>query len=147
MISGFGLYFFGPPCTLKNINVFDCSPVFDDILQGRAAAVNYFVNGREYHLAYYMTDGIYHKWAILSDQFHFHEVIKHRYLLHIKYLIRKDVERGFGVLQAIAIVKDLTLFWDKVKIGKIMRACIILHNMIVEDEKDGYTHFNVSEFE
>jgi len=27
-----------------------------------------------------------------------------------------------------------------------MRACIILHNMIVEDERDGYTQFDVEEF-
>ena len=27
-----------------------------------------------------------------------------------------------------------------------MRACIILHNMIVEDERDEYTQFDVSEF-
>ena len=28
-----------------------------------------------------------------------------------------------------------------------MRACIILHNMIVEDERDGYTQDDVSEFQ
>ena len=28
-----------------------------------------------------------------------------------------------------------------------MRAYIIFHNMIVEDEWDGYTHFDVSEFQ
>ena len=39
------------------------------------------------------------------------------------------------------------LFWDKVKIGKIMRVCIILHNMIVENERDGYTQYDVSEFQ
>uniref|UniRef100_A0A0D3AQM5 DDE Tnp4 domain-containing protein n=1 Tax=Brassica oleracea var. oleracea TaxID=109376 RepID=A0A0D3AQM5_BRAOL len=61
---------------------------------------------------------------------------------------RKDVERVFGILQArFAIVKNPALFWDKVKIEKIMRACIILHNMIVEDERDGYTQFDVSEFQ
>jgi len=41
-------------------------------------------------------------------------------------------------LQArFAIVKNPALIWDKVKIGYITRACIILHNMIVEDERDG----------
>uniref|UniRef100_A0A0D3DGB4 DDE Tnp4 domain-containing protein n=1 Tax=Brassica oleracea var. oleracea TaxID=109376 RepID=A0A0D3DGB4_BRAOL len=51
--------------------------------------------------------------------------------------VRKDVERAFGVLQArFAIVKN-----------PIMRACIILHNMIVEDERDEYTQFDVSEFQ
>ncbi|XP_019094532.1 PREDICTED: uncharacterized protein LOC109129939 [Camelina sativa] len=33
------------------------SNVFDDILNGKAPEVNYFVNGREYNLAYYLTDG------------------------------------------------------------------------------------------
>uniref|UniRef100_A0A0D3B2C6 DDE Tnp4 domain-containing protein n=1 Tax=Brassica oleracea var. oleracea TaxID=109376 RepID=A0A0D3B2C6_BRAOL len=62
--------------------------------------------------------------------------------------VRKDVERAFGVLQArFAIVKNPALFWDKVKIGKIMRACIILHNMMVEDERDGYNQFDVSGFQ
>ena len=28
-----------------------------------------------------------------------------------------------------------------------MRACIILHNMKVEDEQNGYTQFDVSEFQ
>jgi len=27
-----------------------------------------------------------------------------------------------------------------------MRECIILHNMIVEDERDGYTQYDVSDF-
>uniref|UniRef100_A0A0D3A6X5 Uncharacterized protein n=1 Tax=Brassica oleracea var. oleracea TaxID=109376 RepID=A0A0D3A6X5_BRAOL len=55
--------FFGPPGTLNDINVLDRSPVFDDIINGQAPNVTYFVNEREYHMAYYLTDGIYLKWA------------------------------------------------------------------------------------
>uniref|UniRef100_A0A0D3BB99 Uncharacterized protein n=1 Tax=Brassica oleracea var. oleracea TaxID=109376 RepID=A0A0D3BB99_BRAOL len=53
--------FFGPPGTLNDINVLDRSPVFDDIIKGHALQVTYSVNGREYQLAYYLTDGIYLK--------------------------------------------------------------------------------------
>src|SRR3954463_8391025 len=50
---------------------------------------------------------------------------------------RKDVERCFGVLQArFAIIRGSSRFWSKDDITVIMKACIILHNMIVEDECD-----------
>uniref|UniRef100_A0A0D3DMU5 DDE Tnp4 domain-containing protein n=1 Tax=Brassica oleracea var. oleracea TaxID=109376 RepID=A0A0D3DMU5_BRAOL len=117
--------------TLNYINVLDRSPVLDDIIKGQAPQVTYSVNGREYHMAYYLTDG---PKAVLFAQ--------------RQEVVRKDAEHVFGVLQArFAIVKNPTLFWDKVKIEKIMRACIILYNMIVEDERDEYTQFDVSEFQ
>ena len=53
--------FFGPPGTLNDINVFDRSPVFDDIIKGQVPNVTFYVNGKEYHMAYYLTDGIYPK--------------------------------------------------------------------------------------
>ena len=50
---------------------------------------------------------------------------------------RKDVERAFGVLQSrFAIVAGPTRFWSKDVLHDIMTACIIMHNMIVEDERD-----------
>ena len=46
---------------------------------------------------------------------------------------RKDVERAFGVLKAkCAIVAGPVKQWDLEDIDKIMRTCIILHNMVVE---------------
>nr|XP_023924897.1 uncharacterized protein LOC112036320 [Quercus suber] len=50
---------------------------------------------------------------------------------------RKDVEHAFEVLQArFAIVYGLARFFHFETLQKIMKACIILHDMIVEDEWD-----------
>uniref|UniRef100_A0A0D3DSI6 Myb-like domain-containing protein n=1 Tax=Brassica oleracea var. oleracea TaxID=109376 RepID=A0A0D3DSI6_BRAOL len=134
--------------TLNDINVLDRSPVFDDVINGQAPQVTYSVNGREYHMAYYLTDGIYPKLATFIQYITMPQEPKAVLFAQRQEAVRKDVERAFGVLQArFAIVKNPVLFWDTAKIGKIMRACIILHNMIVENERDGYTLFDVSEFQ
>ena len=50
---------------------------------------------------------------------------------------RKDVEHAFGVLQAcFAIVHGPARFFHLETLQKIIKACTILHNMIVEDEQD-----------
>ncbi|XP_047952863.1 uncharacterized protein LOC125198588 [Salvia hispanica] len=52
---------------------------------------------------------------------------------------RNDVERAFGVLQSrFALVKGPTRFFYQGDIADIMYACIIMHNMIIDDEYDGY---------
>uniref|UniRef100_A0A0D3DQ76 DDE Tnp4 domain-containing protein n=1 Tax=Brassica oleracea var. oleracea TaxID=109376 RepID=A0A0D3DQ76_BRAOL len=140
--------FFGAPGTLNDINVLDRSPVFDDIINGEAPQVNFSVNGNEYHMGYYLTDGIYPNWATFIQSIRLPQVPKVVLFAQRQEAVRKDVERAFGVLQArFAIVRNPALSWDKVKIGKIMRACIILHNMIVENERDEGTQFNLSDFE
>jgi hypothetical protein len=55
--------------------------------------------------------------------------------------VRKDVEKAFGVLQAcFDIVRRPARLWKQVDIINIMQACVILHNMIVEDEKEAVTY-------
>ncbi|XP_074373481.1 uncharacterized protein LOC141713809 [Apium graveolens] len=70
--------FFGVAGSNNDINILDRSPIFDEVLQGRAPE------------------------------------------------------------SCFAIVRGPTRFWDKDDLGRIMRACIIIHNMIVEDERDTY---------
>ena len=49
----------------------------------------------------------------------------------------KDVERAFGVLQAwFAIVRGPVRFFYHETLQDIMKACVILHNMIIEDKRD-----------
>ncbi|XP_018467308.2 uncharacterized protein LOC108837596 [Raphanus sativus] len=149
--------FFGSPGTFNDINVLDRSPVFDDLIHGQVPQVTYSVNGREYHLTYYLTDGIYPKWATFIQSIPLPQSPQAVLFAQRQEAVRKDVERAFGVLQArFAIVKNPALFWDKVKVGKIMKACIILHNMIVENERDdvvwvnergGYIRYDISGFQ
>ncbi|XP_056843307.1 uncharacterized protein LOC108808770 [Raphanus sativus] len=140
--------FFGPPSTLNDLNVLDRSPVFDDIIEGRAPRLEYVVNGHKYKFAYYLTDGIYPKWSTFIQSITRPQCEKARLFAKRQESARKDVERAFGVLQArFAIVRNPALTWDKKKIGKIMRACIILHNVIVENERNGYGRIDISEFE
>jgi hypothetical protein len=48
----------------------------------------------------------------------------------------KDIARVFGVLQErFVIVQGPTRFWNTKTLENIMKRCVILHNMILEDER------------
>ncbi|XP_021751240.1 uncharacterized protein LOC110716895 [Chenopodium quinoa] len=90
--------FFGIPGSCNDLNVLYHSPVFDEVLHGRAPPA----------------------------------------------AARKDVERAFGVLQArFAIIRKQSLAYDEDILRDIMKACIIMHNMIVEDKRHNYTRAEV----
>lgn len=56
-----------------------------------------------------------------------------------KEVVRKDVERAFGVLLSQwYILKYPCRFWDRSLMRKVMCTANILHNIIVEDRCDGY---------
>ncbi|XP_072087054.1 uncharacterized protein [Arachis hypogaea] len=105
---------------------------------GRAPEVNnYTINGNNYTMGYYLADGIYLEWATFVKSISKPQGEKHKLFAQFQKGQRKDVERAFGVLQArFVIIRGLARFWEKKKLANIMRACIILHNMIVEDERD-----------
>ena len=87
--------FFGTPGTLNDITVLDRSPVFDDILEGTSPLVNFSVNGHEYNMSYYLTDGIYPPWATLIPSIRLPRGDKAKCFAHYQEAYRKDVKRAF----------------------------------------------------
>ena len=86
-------------------------------------------------MGYYLADGIYPNWATFVKTISLPQGSKNKHFAAAQELARKDVERAFGVLQArFAIVRGPARFWDEETLANIMKACIIMHNMIIEDE-------------
>jgi hypothetical protein len=123
------------PGSLNDINVFDRSPIFAALAEGRTAPVNYTINGHEYTMRYYLADEIYPNWSTFVKIIPRPLGAKRKYFTSKQESARKDVERAFGVLQSrFAIVRGLIRYWDEETLAYIMKASIIMHNMIIEDE-------------
>jgi hypothetical protein len=101
-------------------------------------------------MGYYLADGIYLEWATFVKTIPLPYSEKHKLFAKFQEAARKDVERDFGVLQArFAIVREPARFWKEETLAYTMYAYIILHNMIVEDERDSYVvqwHTNDEEY-
>ena len=67
---------------------------FDDISQGRAPKVTYLVNGNEYQMSYYLTDGSYSKWATFIKSILLPQNPKSSIFATNQEDCRKDVERA-----------------------------------------------------
>ena len=112
------------------------SPLFTQVLQGRAPEVKFTINGSEYNMGYYLADGIYPEWATFLKTITLPLTEKDRLFAQHQEGARKDVECAFGILQKRwAIIRHPAHLWDRQELEDIMMACIILHNMIVEDER------------
>ena len=100
-------------------------------------------------MGYYLADGIYPPWSTFVKSIPYPQSNKHKQFAAAQESTRKDVERAFGVLQArFAIVRGPARFWHRETLKDIMKACIILHNMIVEDEQHaGNFDFNYEAFD
>jgi hypothetical protein len=102
---------------------------------GRMPPVNYTINGNAYNFSYYLADGIYPNWPTFVKAIRHPYEQKKVYFTQMQASCRKDIERAFGVLQARwAVLRGPTYGWDRNRLTQIITACIIMHNMIVEDE-------------
>jgi hypothetical protein len=133
----------GMPGSHIGVNVLHRSSLFARLAEGQAPKVNYTINGNEYTKGYYLADCIYPSWATFVKTISEPQGNKNKYFALAQESCRKDVERAFGVLQSrFAIVTGAAQFLDEDTLRRIMRACIILPNRIVEDKHDKEDDFN-----
>ncbi|XP_008671323.1 protein ALP1-like [Zea mays] len=119
----------------NDVNVLHRSPVFDPMTFGRMPHVHYTINGNAYNFGYYLADGIYPNWPTFVKAIRHPYEQKKVYFTQMQESCRKDIERAFGVLQArCAVLRGPAYGWDRNRLTEIITACIIMHNMIVEDE-------------
>lgn len=88
-------------------------------------------------MGYYLADGIYPEWAGFVKSIRHPMEQETRHFAKQQESARKDIERAFGVLQTrFAVIRGPAYGWHRDRINDIMTTCIILHNMIVEDEQN-----------
>ena len=105
------------------------------MLRGEGHDLTFEVNSHTYPRYYLLTDGIYPQWSCFVHPIYVPQGEMKKHYTKMQEGARKDVEHAFGILQARwGIVQNPVRQWDLKTISDIMLACIVMHNMIIEDE-------------
>ena len=54
--------YFRVPGSNTDVNVLNNSNLFSEVLNGKASAINFIANNRQYKIGYYLAEGIYPNW-------------------------------------------------------------------------------------
>ena len=109
--------------------------MFERVLAGQAPGIVYEINDKRYTNGYYLADGIYPRWSTFVKSMSKPRTDQEKHFCKKQEAYRKDVERCFGILQSrSAILRHGARLFKLEDLRCIMIGCIILHNMIVDDE-------------
>ncbi|XP_026447639.1 uncharacterized protein LOC113348114 [Papaver somniferum] len=128
--------YFGKPGSHNDIKVLNHSDMFDDVNNGVAPRCEFVVNGNMYHEGYYLADGIYPRYKVLVVAYKETTLsLKKKLFNTYQGSKRKGVERAFGTLKRkFAIMNNPCMYWKKSDMKSTMRGCMMMHNMVVENE-------------
>lgn len=128
-------FFFGMPGACNDINVLDHSDLHNDAINGKAPVISYQVNGNEYQMGYWLADGIYPSHQCFIKTIPNPQGRKSSVFAQKQEAKRKDIERAFGILQArFHILTTPCRLWDRDAMKTVIKACVILHNLIIDFE-------------
>ncbi|XP_047937971.1 uncharacterized protein LOC125185484 [Salvia hispanica] len=113
--------YFGVAGSNNDINILQSSLIFNDECRGEGPEISFVANGTQF--------------PVFVKTLRRPAGAKRQYFARKQEAARKNVERAFGVLQARwAILRCPARVWHEDDAADIMVVCIILHNMIIEDE-------------
>ena len=140
---------FGDAGSLNDINVLDKSSIVGAMLGGRLDTKTepYLINEVLRDWLYFLVDGIYPEWAIFVKTYSNSPEQRKRNFAKKQEEVRKDVECAFGILvKRFHILKRPLRGWYLEDINKLLKTCVILHNMIVEERFGGAGEVEAEEY-
>lgn len=85
--------------------------------------------------SYLLVDGIYPEWTCFLGPISHPKTASEKHYTTIQESRRKDIERAFGALQnKWHILNKPSLTPDVTLMNRILRVCVILHNMVQEPQ-------------
>ena len=144
-VADYNLWFwhcsYGHAGTFNDISVLDMSPLMQQFtdgsfgkLEAASKSVPFTISGEKFMKMWLLVDGIYPAYSRFVKTINEPLCRKTKRYAKWQEASRKDIERAFGVLQALwQWTAQLILAHNLQDIGKRGATCIILHNMIVED--------------
>ncbi|KAE9327207.1 hypothetical protein PF001_g2036 [Phytophthora fragariae] len=130
-------FFFGCAESNNDINIINRSALIHHhgLKHDLYDSFAYVAGEKEFHQLYYLVDGIYPSYACFMATIFRPSSQKGKLYAKRQESIRKDVERTFGVLRGkFRILKLPSRIWYGEEMLDVMKACVIIHNMIIEDK-------------
>ena len=134
---------FGDPGSLNDLNVLDKSSIVGAMLGGDLDIKTdpYLINGKERDWNYFLLDGIYPEWAIFVNTYQDKSDPQRKKFATAQEKVRKDIECAFGILvQRFHVLQRPIRKWFLDEIDELIKCCVILHNMIVEERMGSLTN-------
>ena len=115
-----------------------------DLFQSKTLNFRYTLNGKQKEQGYFLADGIYPDWEIFIKTISHPKNAKEKVFAKQQEAVRKDVERAFGILKKCwHVLAYPSRFADVAMMEKVIKTCIILHNMRIEFRADNNLLFGL----
>ncbi|XP_022040177.1 putative nuclease HARBI1 [Helianthus annuus] len=132
--------FFGLPGSLNDLNVLYQSAIFSDVVNGTGPDTRFTVSEVEYRRVYYLADGIYPSWSTIVKTVPYPEDEKRKKIRQASRSCKKRHRTCFWCFNFWCFTKKKVILEQSARaftpkrLRLCMYACILLHNMIIEDE-------------